>query len=182
MTFSGVDTSFPSLLDSSLLSANGKNNSLNNTANTSGSTDGNGEKEGSREKFACGRCGRSYQHQATLVRHQRYECGKKASYACSICNRLFKRRDVLKGHMDKCMNKAQAAAAMATAGSLATSMASSMPTLGVGPGGGPGGVSDIPGGGDDISEPVSPPSMPSMIGAPSPFLQNPEEAGGDKLP
>ena len=26
-------------------------------------------------KYSCGRCGRSYLHQATLVRHQRYECG-----------------------------------------------------------------------------------------------------------
>jgi len=59
-------------------------------------------------KYACGRCGRSYLHQATLVRHQRYECGISASYPCQLCGRKFKRRDVLKGHMEKCMNKSVA--------------------------------------------------------------------------
>merc|ERR1711988_2050220 len=56
-------------------------------------------------KYACNRCGRSYLHQATLVRHQRYECGITASYPCQLCGRKFKRRDVLKGHMEKCMSK-----------------------------------------------------------------------------
>jgi len=56
-------------------------------------------------KYTCQRCGRSYLHQATLVRHQRYECGISASYPCQLCGRKFKRRDVLKGHMEKCMNK-----------------------------------------------------------------------------
>lgn len=56
-------------------------------------------------KYECTRCGRSYLHQATLVRHQRYECGISASYPCSLCHRKFKRRDVLKGHMEKCVNK-----------------------------------------------------------------------------
>jgi len=57
-------------------------------------------------KYSCARCGRSYLHQATLVRHQRYECGISASYPCPLCGRKFKRRDVLKGHMEKCINKA----------------------------------------------------------------------------
>ena len=56
-------------------------------------------------KYSCNRCGRSYLHQATLVRHQRYECGISASYPCQLCGRKFKRRDVLKGHMEKCMSK-----------------------------------------------------------------------------
>lgn len=56
-------------------------------------------------KYSCQRCGRSYLHQATLVRHQRYECGISASYPCQLCGRKFKRRDVLKGHMEKCINK-----------------------------------------------------------------------------
>ena len=56
-------------------------------------------------KYSCSRCGRSYLHQATLVRHQRYECGITASYPCQLCGRKFKRRDVLKGHMEKCMSK-----------------------------------------------------------------------------
>ena len=44
-------------------------------------------------KYSCGRCGRSYLHQATLVRHQRYECGITASYPCQLCGRKFKRRE-----------------------------------------------------------------------------------------
>jgi hypothetical protein len=47
--------------------------------------------------------------QATLVRHQRYECGISASYPCALCGRKFKRRDVLKGHMEKCANKSTVA-------------------------------------------------------------------------
>ena len=72
------------------------------------------ERDMSTNKYCCGRCGRSYQHQATLVRHQRYECGIQASYPCDICNRKFKRRDVLKGHKEKCVNKVQAQAALAS--------------------------------------------------------------------
>ena len=45
-------------------------------------------------KYSCNRCGRSYLHQATLVRHQRYECGISASYPCQLCRKKFKRRDV----------------------------------------------------------------------------------------
>jgi DNA-directed RNA polymerase subunit RPC12/RpoP len=43
-------------------------------------------------KYTCSRCGRSYLHQATLVRHQRYECGISASYPCPLCGRKFKVR------------------------------------------------------------------------------------------
>ncbi|XP_059090073.1 longitudinals lacking protein, isoforms A/B/D/L-like isoform X2 [Tigriopus californicus] len=78
-----------------------------------GSISGNGDgslsdRDPSSNKYACSRCGRSYLHQATLVRHQRYECGISASYPCSLCGRKFKRRDVLKGHMEKCVNKSTA--------------------------------------------------------------------------
>ena len=85
-------------------------------------------------KYACNRCGRSYQHQATLVRHQRYECGIQASYPCDICNRKFKRRDVLKGHKEKCVNKIQAQAALASMAGAAA----------VAAGGGGGGGSTTP--------------------------------------
>ena len=93
-------------------------------------------------KYSCNRCGRSYQHQATLVRHQRYECGIQASYPCDICNRKFKRRDVLKGHKEKCVNKVQAQAALASmAGAAAVAAAGGSP----GPGGmGHGGPSPGP--------------------------------------
>eukprot|EP00095_Tigriopus_kingsejongensis_P004752 snap_masked-scaffold510_size151595-processed-gene-0.5 protein:Tk04752 transcript:snap_masked-scaffold510_size151595-processed-gene-0.5-mRNA-1 annotation:"hypothetical protein DAPPUDRAFT_257105" len=70
--------------------------------------DGGGDRDPNTNKYACNRCGRSYLHQATLVRHQRYECGISASYPCSLCGRKFKRRDVLKGHMEKCVNKSTA--------------------------------------------------------------------------
>jgi len=66
-------------------------------------------------KYSCTRCGRSYLHQATLVRHQRYECGISASYPCQLCGRKFKRRDVLKGHMEKCMNKSNVSSPSAPA-------------------------------------------------------------------
>ena len=80
-----------------------------NTSGDPANPDGTGP-----SKYGCARCGRSYQHQATLVRHQRYECGIQASYPCEYCNRKFKRRDVLKGHKEKCVNKVQAQAALAS--------------------------------------------------------------------
>merc|ERR1719410_2540059 len=75
-------------------------------------------------KYACTRCGRSYLHQATLVRHQRYECGITASYPCQLCGRKFKRRDVLKGHMEKCMNKSVAGSPANPANNSLVSMSS----------------------------------------------------------
>ena len=85
-----------------------------NRSGNLGVPDSNPERDLSTNKYSCSRCGRSYQHQATLVRHQRYECGIQASYPCDICNRKFKRRDVLKGHKEKCVNKVQAQAALAS--------------------------------------------------------------------
>ena len=78
-------------------------------------------------KYSCSRCGRSYLHQATLVRHQRYECGISASYPCALCGRKFKRRDVLKGHMEKCVNKSAAAAAVAQSAAAAAAVAQQFP-------------------------------------------------------
>ena len=86
----------------------------NRSAGNLGTPDSNPERDLATNKYSCSRCGRSYQHQATLVRHQRYECGIQASYPCDICNRKFKRRDVLKGHKEKCVNKVQAQAALAS--------------------------------------------------------------------
>ena len=98
-------------------------------------------------KYSCSRCGRSYLHQATLVRHQRYECGITASYPCQLCGRKFKRRDVLKGHMEKCMSKSNVSSpssvntslvsmpSIANITSLATAMATAaaLPSLPHGP-------------------------------------------------
>merc|ERR1719219_2017988 len=91
---------FPSL-DSSLTPRSLVDTSLTEMSSQNLSSDGNSIAA----KYSCSRCGRSYLHQATLVRHQRYECGISASYPCQLCGRKFKRRDVLKGHMEKCMNK-----------------------------------------------------------------------------
>merc|ERR1711915_643445 len=81
-------------------------------------------------KYSCTRCGRSYLHQATLVRHQRYECGISASYPCQLCGRKFKRRDVLKGHMEKCMNKSNGGpSAIVVSSTGASTPLTSMPSL-----------------------------------------------------
>jgi len=87
---------FPSLMDQSGLS---RSDLVDEKPNM------NDSRDPMTNKYSCTRCGRSYLHQATLVRHQRYECGISASYPCQLCGRKFKRRDVLKGHMEKCMNK-----------------------------------------------------------------------------
>ena len=58
---------------------------------------------------------------------QRYECGITASYPCTLCGRKFKRRDVLKGHMEKCVNKSAAIAA-GNAAAAAAAAASSSPS------------------------------------------------------
>jgi len=94
--FLGDGPIFPSLMDQSGLS---RADLVDEKPNMNDSRDPN------TNKYSCTRCGRSYLHQATLVRHQRYECGISASYPCQLCGRKFKRRDVLKGHMEKCMNK-----------------------------------------------------------------------------
>ena len=132
---------FPSLMDQSGLS---RSDLVDEKPNVSDSP-----RDPATNKYACNRCGRSYLHQATLVRHQRYECGITASYPCQLCGRKFKRRDVLKGHMEKCMSKSNVSnvsmsptntslasmPAMASITSLASAMASAaaMPSLPHGP-------------------------------------------------
>ena len=114
MYFSG----FPHILDSSIRSLNtsggseilhGATNGNTPNGNSTGANSGTPNEKDPGAKYACTRCGRSYLHQATLVRHQRYECGISASYPCPLCGRKFKRRDVLKGHMEKCANKSSQA-------------------------------------------------------------------------
>ena len=136
--------------------------SLNNGRGTSGSRNaGNNSEEQASNKYGCVRCGRSYQHQATLVRHQRYECGIQASYPCEYCNRKFKRRDVLKGHKEKCVNKVQAQAALASINpSAAAAAVAAAAASGVGPAGTPPGVTGMsPAGTSTPTGAVSPPSM-----------------------
>ena len=126
-----------------------------NTSGDPANPDGTGP-----SKYGCARCGRSYQHQATLVRHQRYECGIQASYPCEYCNRKFKRRDVLKGHKEKCVNKVQAQAALASINSGAGAISGALGVSG----------STTPTGA------VSPPSM--SMGTPTPLGTPPSMVGG----
>ena len=64
---------------------------------------------------------------------QRYECGITASYPCTLCGRKFKRRDVLKGHMEKCVNKSAAiAAGNAAAAAAAAAQAVALPSSSAG--------------------------------------------------
>ena len=57
------------------------------------------------DKFSCGWCGRSYLNQVHLITHQLYDCNITARLPCHLCGLKFSSRDVLKGHMEKCMNK-----------------------------------------------------------------------------
>ena len=52
------------------------------------------------KKHKCSRCGKYYQHQGTLTRHQRYECGVKPSYSynCSRCGKHYKLKGSLIRH------------------------------------------------------------------------------------
>lgn len=51
------------------------------------------------EKHRCN-CGREYTHYFTLVRHKRYECGKKEpNFTCIACGARFKRNDNLTLHI-----------------------------------------------------------------------------------
>ncbi len=124
--FTGADvTLFQPMLDqisNSLNNGRGRGNPASGPSGP-GVPDQEPQRDQVSNKYCCSRCGRSYQHQATLVRHQRYECGIQASYPCDICNRKFKRRDVLKGHKEKCVSKVQAQAALA---SMASNVASSV--------------------------------------------------------
>ena len=133
---------FPQILDSSARSLNTSGGSceLNAIVNTNGNANGNSNNAVNEKdpaaKYACTRCGRSYLHQATLVRHQRYECGISASYPCPLCGRKFKRRDVLKGHMEKCANKStqaqQAQQQAAAAAAIQAAVSATSPGLPMG--------------------------------------------------
>ena len=75
-------------------------------------------------KYSCVRCGRSYLHQGSLVRHQRNECGIAARFPCQLCGRKFKRRDKLKRHMEKCLSKSSVSSPASANNSINTTMPS----------------------------------------------------------
>ena len=118
---SGEGPFFPSLMDQSGLA---RSDLVEEKPPASGAGGDSGPRDPATNKYSCGRCGRSYLHQATLVRHQRYECGITASYPCQLCGRKFKRRDVLKGHMEKCMSKSAASSPANSANNSLVSMPS----------------------------------------------------------
>lgn len=48
--------------------------------------------------FAC-TCGRLYKNKDTMIRHQRYECGKEPQFPCPHCPYRGKRKEHLQAHM-----------------------------------------------------------------------------------
>ncbi|EFX85756.1 hypothetical protein DAPPUDRAFT_313526 [Daphnia pulex] len=48
-------------------------------------------------------CGRTYSKRKNYIRHITFECGKEPSFACEYkdCTSRFKRKDNLKGHVDR---------------------------------------------------------------------------------
>ena len=49
--------------------------------------------------YRCERCGKGYQHRATLVRHTRHECGKEPQFGCPYCAHRTKQRGNLYQHI-----------------------------------------------------------------------------------
>ncbi|XP_074112526.1 zinc finger X-chromosomal protein-like [Cotesia typhae] len=49
--------------------------------------------------YRCDRCGKGYQHRATLVRHTRHECGKDPKFKCPYCVHRTKQRGNLYQHI-----------------------------------------------------------------------------------
>lgn len=50
--------------------------------------------------FVCQDCGKSYNRQVNLQRHQRVECGnKEKTFHCKFCPKMYYHRFELKGHL-----------------------------------------------------------------------------------
>lgn len=49
-------------------------------------------------KHMCNRCGKIYSHGPGLSRHRR-QCNGLFDYACTMCNKMYYRRDAFKVHM-----------------------------------------------------------------------------------
>ncbi|KAI4472368.1 hypothetical protein M0802_016894 [Mischocyttarus mexicanus] len=49
--------------------------------------------------YRCEKCGKGYQHRATLLRHTRHECGKEPKFKCPYCPHRTKQRGNLYQHI-----------------------------------------------------------------------------------
>ncbi|KAL2714717.1 zinc finger Y-chromosomal protein-like [Vespula squamosa] len=49
--------------------------------------------------YRCEKCGKGYQHRATLLRHTRHECGKEPQFKCPYCVHRTKQRGNLYQHI-----------------------------------------------------------------------------------
>lgn len=50
-------------------------------------------------EFCCNNCGALYQHKASLVRHQKFECGIEPQFSCALCDYRGKHKGSLKKHI-----------------------------------------------------------------------------------
>ncbi|XP_029162023.1 zinc finger protein 2-like [Nylanderia fulva] len=53
--------------------------------------------------YKCTRCGKSYQLETSLRRHQRSECGVEPKHECQICRKKFTYRFMLTHHLASCV-------------------------------------------------------------------------------
>ncbi|XP_053996925.1 zinc finger protein 41-like [Hylaeus anthracinus] len=53
----------------------------------------------------CDRCGRCYQLQTSLKRHQKLECGIEPKLSCPICGKKFTHKHNLTNHLPSCRRK-----------------------------------------------------------------------------
>ncbi|XP_066909312.1 zinc finger protein ehn-3 [Halyomorpha halys] len=51
------------------------------------------------DKYSCDSCEKSYKNKCTLMRHQKYECGKLPSFRCQFCDKGFYRKDHMQTHI-----------------------------------------------------------------------------------
>lgn len=49
-------------------------------------------------RFACIRCGISYRQKRNVSTHQKYDCGLEPKFTCTICNKKFRRNNLLQYH------------------------------------------------------------------------------------
>ncbi|KAJ8894855.1 hypothetical protein PR048_000162 [Dryococelus australis] len=54
------------------------------------------------ESYACGVCGKRYQHKRSLWRHSKFECRKIPHFQCPFCPRRTTQNNSLKKHIMLC--------------------------------------------------------------------------------